>query len=90
MEIHLGFRAYRMRPLFKLIKFDKPTSLFIPIKIWCYEPHQVLVSCQNFDFSGNGSHLKESVQEVEFLRWAKLVNFQDFQLFEKMLDFEWL
>ena len=37
---------------------------------------------------GNGSHLKKSVGKVKFLCWAKLVNFQHFQLFLKMREFE--
>ena len=53
------------------------------MKIWCFELHLALVSCQYPDFSRNGSHLKKSVGKVEFLHWAKLVNFQHFQLFEK-------
>ena len=53
------------------------------MKIWCFELHLALVSCQYPDFSRNGSHLKKSVRKVEFLHCAKLVNFQHFQLFEK-------
>ena len=68
--------------------FDKSTSFFLPMKIWCFELHLALVSCQYPDFSRNGSHLKKSFRKVEFLHWVKLVNFHHFLLLEKMPDFE--
>ena len=52
------------------------------MKIWCFKLHLALVSCQNLDSSWNSSQVI-SVQKVEFLRWAELVKFQLFQLFEK-------
>ena len=39
--------------------FDKSTSFFSPMKIWCFEPHLALVSCQHLHFSRNGSHLQK-------------------------------
>ena len=58
------------------------------MKIWYSGLHLALVTWYYPNLSKNGSRLKKSVKKIEFCFWAKLVNFQHFQLFEKMLDFE--
>ena len=98
MEIHLGFCAYRMRPLFKLWYFKSGSTnqhaSFFPWKfgllsfIWLWFHVNIQISL------GMAAIWKKSFWKVEFFccaDWAKVVNFQHFQPLnsQKTKGYDW-
>ena len=86
MEIHLGFHYAQDEATCQIWIsqkwFDKSTSFFLPLKIWCFELRLALVSCRNLQFLWNGSHLKVS-KKLSFSTEQCWSNFSLFNFLKK-------